>query len=178
MITLNTERLLLRQFRESDLDAYAEMCADAEVMRYLGGKTMTRAEAWRHMAMIVGHWEFRGYGLWAVEERETGELVGRVGCWQPESWPALEVGWTLRRQHWGRGLAQEAARASLNYAFNELRQTHMISLIHSENINSIKLAKRLGERYEGDAEILGVKVSVYGIDRDEWSASNAASPSS
>jgi RimJ/RimL family protein N-acetyltransferase len=168
MTTLTTDRLLLRQFRESDLDEYAEMCADPEVMRYLGGKPLTRAEAWRHLAMIIGHWQIRGYGLWAAEERETGELIGRVGCWRPEGWPGLEVGSTLQRRHWGRGRAQEAARASLRYAFTELDQTHVISLINPENLNSIKLAERLGERYEGDWEMMGTKVSIYGIDRDEW----------
>ena len=96
MQAANSDRLLLRMFRESDLDAYAEMCGDAEVMRYLGdGHTFTRAEAWRNMALVIGHWQLRGFGLWAVEERSTGLLAGRVGCWQPEGWPGFEVGWAL-----------------------------------------------------------------------------------
>jgi RimJ/RimL family protein N-acetyltransferase len=118
---IETPRLLLRMLRGSDLDAYAEMCADPEVMRYLGdGQPLSRSEAWRHLAMVLGHWRLRGYGFWAVEERSSGELVGRVGCWRPEGWPGFEVGWTLRRAYWGRGYATEAARASISDAFIEL----------------------------------------------------------
>ena len=76
---------------------------------------MTRSEAWRNMAMVLGHWQLRGFGLWAVEEQERGVLAGRVGCWQPEGWPGLEIGWTLRRSFWGMGYATEAARAALEW---------------------------------------------------------------
>ena len=120
MERLETERLILRMFRDSDFDAYAEMCGDTEVMKYLGGPTMTRSEAWRSMAMVVGHWQLRGFGLWAVEERRAGCLVGRVGCWRPEGWPGLEIAWTLRRAFWGQGYATEAARAALDVAFSQL----------------------------------------------------------
>ena len=166
---METERLVLRMFRESDTDAYAEMLADPEVMRFLGGKPMPRAEAWRNMAMVLGHWHLRGYGFWAVEEKESGELVGRVGCWYPEGWPGLEVGWTLRRSSWGRGYATEAARASINYVFNELGQTRVISLIDPNNVNSIRVAERLGEKPEGEWEIAGTKVIIYAVGREEWS---------
>src|SRR5438067_1621182 len=170
MSTLATARLVLRMFRESDLDAYAAICGDPEVMRYLAPGPMTRAEAWRNMAMVLGHWQLRGYGLWAVEERGSGLLAGRVGCWRPEGWPGLEVGWTLRRSFWGRGYATEAARASVKYAFNELNQARVISLIAPENAASIRVAERLGERPRGEWEVFGTRVIIYGIDREEWDA--------
>lgn len=169
-MNIETERLVLRMFRESDTDAYAEMLGDAEVMRFLGGKTMSRQEAWRNMAMVLGHWQLRGYGFWAVEERASSELVGRVGCWEPEGWPSLEVGWTLRRAYWGRGYATEAARASMEYAFGTLGQTRVISLIDPDNANSIRVAERLGERPEGEWAVFGMKVVIYGIDRETWRA--------
>ena len=168
-MSIETERLILRMFRESDTDAYAEMVGDAEVMRFLGGKPMSRQEAWRNMAMLLGHWHLRGYGFWAVEERASGELVGRVGCWQPEGWPGLEVGWALRRRFWGRGYATEAARASLNHAFTALDQPRVISLIAPDNVNSSRVAERLGERPEGEWEVFGVKVIVYAAWREGWS---------
>src|SRR6266511_4421164 len=98
MITLETDRLTLRMLREADIDAYAEMCADPEVMRYIGdGQPLIRPMAWRNLAMMVGHWSLRGYGLWAAQERSSGVLVGRIGFWNPEGWPGFELGWMLRR---------------------------------------------------------------------------------
>jgi RimJ/RimL family protein N-acetyltransferase len=165
MRRLETDRLILRMFQDSDLDAYAEMCGDQEVMRYLLSGPMDRSEAWRNLAMVVGHWGLRGFGLWAVEERDSGAMVGRVGCWQPEGWPGLELAWTLRRPYWGRGYATEAARAALDVAFSALGQNHVISMIHPENSPSIRVAQRLRMRLEGRTEFLGLSVLVYGIRR-------------
>src|SRR5512145_997396 len=156
-------------FREDDLDAYAAICADGEVMRYLGdGKTLTRSEAWRQMAMILGHWQLRSYGLWAVEERATGALVGRLGFFQPEGWPGFELGWMLRRASWGKGYATEGARRALAHAFTNLGRDRVISLIRPANLASIRVAERLGERFEGRTELFGHEALVYGVDRRRW----------
>ena len=172
MVTLETERLVLRMFRESDLDSYAEMCADPVVMRYIStGRTLSRAEAWRDMALVLGHWQLRGYGLWAVEERQSRTLVGRIGCWSPEGRPGFEVGWMLRRQYWGHGYATEGARAALDFAFTVLQIPHVISLIYQDNTPSIRVAHRLCEQLESTrevAEIPGVQLLVYGIHREAW----------
>ena len=162
---LETERLTLRMFRETDLDDYAEMCADADVMRYLGGVTMSRSEAWRSMATVLGHWQLRGFGLWAVERRDSGELVGRVGCWQPDGWPGMEIAWTLRKAFWGQGYATESALAALDVAFRRLQQSHVISMIHEENQPSIQVARRLRMRLEGRTDLMDHPVLVYGIRR-------------
>ena len=164
-VTLETDRLILRMWLEADFEAYAELCADPEVMRYLGGKVFDRTEAWRHLASMIGHWYLRGYGIWAVEEKESGSLVGRIGCINPEGWPGFEVGWTLKREFWGKGYATEAARRALEYGFNELDKPHVISLIHPENRASIRVAERLGETLEGTARVFDTDVLVYGIDR-------------
>lgn len=169
MVELQTERLTLRMLHESDLDAYAEMCGDAEVMRYIGdGKPMDRGLAWRNLAMMLGHWTLRGYGLWAAEERSSGVLVGRVGFWRPEGWPDFEIGWMLRRSYWGRGYATEAARAALRYAFTEMGRPHVISLIHPDNAASVRVAERVGERPAGTVELLGKPALMYRITRNEW----------
>ena len=167
-ITLETERLSLRMFCESDFEEYAKFCADPDVMRYLTGKTFTRLEAWRNMASLIGHWHLRGYGHWAVEEKATGKLVGRIGFLYPEGWPDFEIGWTLGREYWGRGFAIEGARRALEYAFVDLGKEHVISLIHPENKASIRVAEKLGERLEGKTQILGTELLIYGIDRSAF----------
>ena len=174
-MTLETERLLLRMFRPDDLDAYAAMCADPDVMRYLGdGKPLDRPNAWRQMAMILGHWPLRGYGLFALEEKTTGALVGRAGIFEPEGWPGFEAGWMLRRESWGKGYATEAARRVLRWAFTDLGREHVISLIREANKPSIRVAERLGERLEGRAVIFGQDALVYGIGRAAWRAAQGS----
>ncbi len=138
------------------------MCADPEVMRYVGERgTLSREDAWDEMAALAGHWHLRGYGMWAVEERETGSFVGRVGLHYPEGWPDHEVAWALARPFWGKGYAAEAARAALGEAFGRLGWPRAISLIHPANTRSVRLAERLGEHLDGEAVVHGCRVEVY-----------------
>ena len=164
---LETERLVLRPFRESDIEAYAAMCADPEVMAFLSadGSVLSRADAWRQMAIYLGHWGLRGYGTWAVEERGTSNFVGRVGLHYPEGWPDRELGWTIARRFWGKGYASEAARASIAHAFGPLDWSHLVSLIHPENHRSARVAERLGYRVHGSAEVRGLHLTMYRLDR-------------
>jgi RimJ/RimL family protein N-acetyltransferase len=173
MQTLKTERLLLRMFREEDFEEYAALVANPEVTRYLGdGKPLARGDAWRQMAFILGHWQLRGYGLWAVEETSTGRLVGRIGFLYPEGWPDFELGWTLAREFWGRGYATEGARRALDFAFEEMGREHVISLIRPDNAPSIRVAERLGEHLEGSVELFGSEALIYGITRADWLAAH------
>jgi RimJ/RimL family protein N-acetyltransferase len=176
VVTLETDRLLLRPLHEGDLDQYAAMVGDAEVMRHIGtGQPLARIDAWRQMAMLLGHWQLRGYGLFAVEERRLGLLVGRVGLFNPEGWPGLEVGWLTARPCWGRGYATEAAQAVLRWAFLDLKHPHLISLIRPANAASIRVAEKLGERLQGRTVLQGNEVLVYGLGRDDWLASGGSS---
>jgi RimJ/RimL family protein N-acetyltransferase len=167
---LETERLRLRQFRDGDFATYQAWCANPDLMRYLGGRTFSTLEAWRHMAYVLGHWQLRGYGYYAVEEKATGRLVGRVGFTDSEGWPGFELGWTLAPEARGQGYAREAARFLLDYAFERLERPHVMSLIHPDNAPSIRVAEYLGQRVEGQTEVLTMPVLIYAIDHAGWRA--------
>lgn len=165
--TLTTERLRLRAFRESDVDDYAALNADPEVLRHLGGgpEPWDRGRSWRHLSFLVGHWKLKGSGMWVLEERETGAFLGMTGFAEPEGWPGFELAWVLARRWWGRGYATEGARAALAHAFTVWRKDLVISLIHPENQASIRVAERLGERLQGRIHHLGREMLCFGIER-------------
>ncbi len=173
---IETARLVMRGWREEDLDSYAAMVADAEVTHFVGG-VITRADAWRGMAAMLGHWALRGYGTWAVERKSDGELVGRIGLLNPEGWPGLEVIWTLARPFWGMGYAREAAAASMRFGFEHTSEARLISLIHAENHASAAVAQRIGEvkRSQTTITLFGKHhdVDVWEIRREEWLAKNS-----
>ena len=156
---------MLRGWRDEDLDGWAAICADHEVMRSLGRPGgLSREDAWREMAFLAGHWELKGFGHWALEERASGGLVGRAGLLEPEGWPGLEVGWMVARPRWGRGYAGEAARAAMAWAASDLGAGHVISLIADENARSQRVAEKLGMAVEGRATVRGTELRVYGVD--------------
>ncbi len=169
---LQTGRLLLRAWGGSDFEPYARFMADPDVTRYLSGEPMSRADAWRNMAMLAGHWSLRGYGMWAVERKSDRALLGRVGLHFPEGWPGLEVGWTLGKEHWGQGFATEAARAAMDYGFLTQNVERLLSVIDVDNLASQAVARRLGETRGEQREIAQggktFQVDVWSISRDEW----------
>ena len=159
---LTTERLRLRGFRSDDFERYAEMMADPDVTRHLmDGRPLTRVEAWRQLAMFAGHWVLRGYGLWAAEERETGTFLGRIGCLNPEGFPAFEIAYTLGRWAWGKGYAREGAAAALQYARETLGRTEITSIIRPANSASIRVATSLGAKPCETVEFFGAPSVVY-----------------
>lgn len=168
---LLTERLRLRPFRRSDIDDYAALNADPEVMRHLltgGAGPWDRGRSWRHMAFIVGHWQLKGSGPWAVELKEPGTFVGTVGFYEPDGWPGFELAGILARRWWGNGYATEAACAALDQAFTVWKRERVISLVNPENRRSIRVVERLGERLESRTDLAGREMLLYSIDRETW----------
>jgi [ribosomal protein S5]-alanine N-acetyltransferase len=159
---IETERLRLTAFEEKHFEAYAAMLADPTSTRFVGdGEPLDRMNAWRSMAMLLGHWQLRGFGMWAMELKETGEFVGRVGLHQPEGWPDLEVGWMLRAEQRRHGYATEGARAAIDYAYRVLRAQRLVSLIRIDNAASERVARRLGGRQATTIDFLGGATLVY-----------------
>jgi RimJ/RimL family protein N-acetyltransferase len=160
--TLTTERLILRPFREDDLDAHAAMNADPRVMQYIG-EVQDRAAAFRSMCAYIGHWYLRGYGPWAVEERATGAFVGRSGLVRFEPWTDVEVAYALVPSASGKGYASEMAARSLRYAHEVVGARGVTSHILAGNMAAIRVAERLGAKYVGDAgvQVKNTPVRVY-----------------
>ena len=170
---LQTERLILRLPEASDLDGWAIMSADVETNRFIGGIT-SRAETWRTLCAIRGAWDIRGFSMFSVIERSTGQWVGRLGPWEPEGWPGKEVGWGVSPQFAGRGYAYEATVAAMDYAFDVLGWTDVIHTIDPENVRSIALARRLGSTNLGPTKLpqpyQDARVDAWGQTAAQWRA--------
>jgi len=150
--TLETLRLILRGWRPDDVAPYAAMMADAETARFITRKGLpfSERETWGEIALIIGHWQLLGHGLFVVEERATGAFLGRVGPLQPPGYPGFEIAWSLAPAARGKGYAAEAARAAIDWSFATFPLDRIISLIHPDNFASQRVAERLGERRTGE----------------------------
>jgi len=171
---LETERLLLRRWRDEDLDAYASICADPEVMRYMGRGAMIREQSAQSIERFVRHWEKHGYGLWAVEYKASGAFIGRIGLLHredsPEGQHRVEVAWLVDRRFWGQGLATEGAQASIRYGFEELTLERIISIALPQNVASRRVMEKAGLTLCGETRWQDHDVVWYAIDRDDWRA--------
>lgn len=163
---LETERLILRTFKVDDWKALHTHYSDPECTRYTLQRTLTEGESWRTMAAMVGHWQLRGYGPYAVEDNSTGNVLGGVGLWYPNDWPKPEIKWAISREHWGKGYATEAARAVKKMAASSLPDTSLISLIYSENERSKYVALALGAVFEREMPFRGITAHIYRHCRD------------
>ena len=153
MSNIETNRLVLRLWSEGDFDKFAEYYANENSAKYVGGKKNID-EAWRHFALLIGHWQLKGFGYWAVDEKNTGNFVGCVGLWQSAGWPELELGYWLLNEYQGKGYAYEAALKSKEYARDVLSAISLVSYIDPSNSPSIKLAEKMGAKYEKTTELL------------------------
>lgn len=169
--TLETERLILRPSEAEDFDAFCEMYADEQTMKFLGG-VQTPPEVWRTLCLITGAWAIEKASFFSIIEKATGKWIGRLGPWHPNSWPGTEVGWGLIAGATGRGYATEGAAAAMDYAVDILGWTTIVHSISSENVNSIKVAERLGSyfmrRAKAPAPFIGHEWDLYGQTADEW----------
>ncbi len=147
---LQTERLTLRGPRREDFAPYAAFWASPRSV-HEGGPRHPRA-AWEDFAAGFGLWLLEGAGTWSVEERESGAFAGIVGLYHPEHFPEVEIGWALLEPFEGRGIAQEAARAALAWAWENTELPSLVSYIDPANVRSIRLGERLGGRRDPEAK--------------------------
>ena len=177
METLRTDRLLLRGWRDDDLDALVDINADPGVMRHiLDGSVRDRRQSADGLRKMMRDWDERGFGLFAVESRETGALLGWAGFavpeFLPEVLPAMEIGWRLSRAWWGHGYATEAAAAALRFGFTDRGLDRVVSIRHVDNQRSARVMAKIGLRYEFSTvvPVHEQPVAVHAISRAEYQA--------
>ena len=158
---ITTSRLKLRFFKENDWQDLHEYYSDEKCMRYTVGRALKDWESWRAVATMMGHWQIKGFGPYAMEDLNTGKVIGPVGMWYPLEWPEPEIKWGLARAYWGQGYAKEAADAVRIMAIEHVPEYDMISLISKGNINSIKLAESIGAVFEKTIAFRDGEASVY-----------------
>jgi RimJ/RimL family protein N-acetyltransferase len=149
--SIRTDRLVLRRWRDEDLEPFAELNADPEVMAFMPAQ-LDRRESDALATRIREQFEQRGFGLWAVEVPEVASFIGYVGLSVPRFTaaftPCVEVGWRLARLHWGRGYATEAARATLTFGFERVGLEEIVSFTAPANVRSIAVMERLGMSHD------------------------------
>ncbi|NDH08067.1 MAG: N-acetyltransferase [Gammaproteobacteria bacterium] len=163
-VKVETKRLLLRPFTLDDLDDFSSICADPEVMRFIGdGKPMDKETVKQRMLSWIALYEEQGFGLLALTLKNNNKLLGFCGLINQivdgESY--IELGYRLDRDFWGQGIATEAARAIRDYAFNQLSLSSLISIIHVDNIASKMVAQKVGMRHMKQALFKDVLVDVF-----------------
>ena len=176
---IETQRLLLRNWREGDADAFNRHCNTEAVMRWLGG--VQSREKHDEIVHRLSRWQEEfGHTFWVVERKADGAFLGFCGLKLANGTNSsvtgeVEVGWRLREDAWGQGIAKEAATASLDFAFNRLGAPRVVALTVAGNEASWGLMKRLGMRRRADLDYVDPgwpetmnPVIVYEIDRGEW----------
>ncbi|QAY79383.1 GNAT family N-acetyltransferase [Sphingosinicella sp. BN140058] len=164
---VETARLRLRSFRESDLEAHARMLGDPDFVRHLGGKTFGREESWRRLLSGAGLWALVGYGYWAIERRSDNAFIGQVGFadFKRDLEPSIEnmpeMGWVLAPETHGQGIASEAVAAALDWARRELPGREIVAIIDPANAPSIRVAEKAGFHSREEASYRGEPILLF-----------------
>ena len=165
---LETPRLRLRAFGEHDLEPLARLNADPRVMRHMGRGPMSLDETRTRLKHYQAHWQEHGFGLWAIESRETGAFLGRTGVSYHAVWPDdPEVGWLIDPNVWGRGLATEAGEVAARYGFETLQVPRLVSICTPENKASRRVMEKLGFTFHTTrpCEPLDIELWIHTVER-------------
>jgi ribosomal-protein-alanine N-acetyltransferase len=174
-VELETARLRLRPFREGDLEDLYRLYGDAEVMRYISdGRPRTREETVAALARMMGHWPQFGFGMWALFDRTDGRFIGRCGLQPLREGSEIELGYTLFKEFWGRGIATETARLALRHGFETSGLERIIAIAHPANGASRRVMEKVGLRYERTGPFKDQEVVWYALGRDEFRTATAS----
>ncbi|AGL87112.1 RimJ/RimL family protein N-acetyltransferase [Pseudomonas protegens] len=180
ILQLESARLLLRQWRDDDLPEFAAMCADPQVMRYFPAP-LSRLESAALIGRIRGHFAEHGFGVWALERKDTGAFIGFTGLgvvgFEASFTPAVEIAWRLAREHWGLGYASEAAWTALRCAFDRLSLDEVVAFTTRNNLPSQKVMQAIGMHHAAADDFEHPNLAgdhplrehvLYRITREQW----------
>ncbi|MCQ1528429.1 GNAT family N-acetyltransferase [Lutispora saccharofermentans] len=163
---LETERLYLRHFKTGDIDEYSKIMGQDEVGQWLPrGRGYTKEEVEKSMAGMSKHWEEKGYGIWAVIEKESGKIIGHCGLNFVKQNDEVEVLYALGKEYWGLGYATEAAGAALDFGFDVVGLDRIVAFAKTDNTASKKVIEKIGLKYIKDIEIFGMTCAYYDMKR-------------
>lgn len=169
MVEIETDRVRLRMFKMSDLEALSHIFGDPDVIRHLGsGKPATREETEVALQSIIRHWERHDFGRWAAIDKQTGTLIGYGGLRSFHGDP--ELVYLLAKPYWGRGLATEMARACLSFGFEQRGFKRIVAMAKPLNEASQRVLRKVGMRFEKTDNIYGMDVFFYSISRQDYQA--------
>jgi RimJ/RimL family protein N-acetyltransferase len=163
---LETDRLMLRPLGLQDLDAYVAFWQDPQVVRYISGSPVSREQSWRRLIGTVGHWQLLGFGFFAIEEKNSGQLIGEAGFQEmrrdlhPAIEGTLETGWALLPAFQGKSYATEAVVAAMDWADRTHPALDYSCIISPENRPSLKLARKLGFVEDVTSTYLGKPIVI------------------
>ncbi|SRR5579885_64832 len=147
--TLETERLRLRPVADEDLEHFAALYADPDVMRFIGNRgALPREQARERLDFMIDHWRRHGFGMWSLFRKADGAFVGRCGLRYMDTTMDIELGYTLGKPYWGQGFATEASRAVVRYAFEVMKVGRLVAIADPANAASINVMKKLGMTFE------------------------------
>lgn len=157
--TLETKRLILRGPEPEDYPDFKATFTSYRA-RFMGGPLNTY-ETWMLYAAEIGHWQIRGYGMWMIHDKASGDTFGMAGGWKPAKWPEAEIAWVIWPDRGGKGYALEATHAVRGYLYDQLGWGTAVSYIDPKNLDSIRLAERLGAVKDHDAATIDGNDAVY-----------------
>lgn len=165
---IDTRDLILRGYLETDFQSFAAF-ASSDRSGFVGGP-QGRHDSWRSFMASIGHWALRGYGMWVVEHRDSGQVAGRVGVILNDGWHEPELGWHIYDGFEGKGYAYQACLAARAYAARHYGLNPLMSYIDPRNERSLRLARRLGCSFERDVEVLGKPCQLWRHPKEEVAA--------
>lgn len=165
MKILETERLYLRVFEESDVNAMSEIHTDEAAMKYIGrGGVLNIEQTKKGIEAFIRYQTEKGYSIWAVIEKESGSLIGHCGLNMLNDKSDIEIAYLLAKEYWGKGYATEIAKATLEYGFTKLNLKRIVALAFPENLPSHNVIKKIGMKPEGEKDLSGIRFLKFSIE--------------